>query len=82
MLGAGSEEPLVDELIEDAVGMAAEGSGDVGDGMEDDFGEPDDVRTRLRTVGSHSVPHRAGSMLTCHKMAGEVASANLTHPPV
>ena len=41
--GAGSEEPLVDELIEDAMGMAADGGRDGGDGMEDDFGEPDEV---------------------------------------
>lgn len=52
-MGAGSEEPLVDELIEDAVGMAADGSG--GDGMEDDFGEPDDVRgARPGILGCHS----------------------------
>lgn len=44
MAGAGSEEPLVDELIEDAMGMAGDGGGDGGDGMDDDFGEPDEVR--------------------------------------
>ena len=64
ILGAGSEEPLVDELIEDAVGMAADGGGDGGDGMEDDFGEPDDVRARPGDLGCHSVQYDDGNMPT------------------
>ena len=51
----------MDDLIEDAMGMAADGGGDGGDGMDDDFGEPDEVRARLRFPGCRSDSHGYGT---------------------
>jgi len=74
ILGAGSEEPLVDELIEDAVGMAADGGGDGGDGMEEDFGEPDDVRARPGILGYYSVWYDDSNTPTQEHMAAGAGS--------
>ena len=41
--GAASEEPMVDDLIEDAMGMAGSGDADGGGDDMEDFGDADEV---------------------------------------